>query len=301
LREIRTAPIFVKITLKFSILLNLLLVGALCFILVTHRKGQNLSIPSAKVTPALAATDATAQAQHASGLESFRWSQLNPGNDYRRYLANLRAIGCPENTIEDIVRGNVGRAFAWERSQLKIDSSATGPWSPEKEQALVGNLLGEPFATKIATAGQSTGNPAQLGSNATIAETQPAGGQSVASAGPLFLQNVNWTALGFNASQQAAISQAKQQYLDEVNAADQNSPGSGQSDNSSSSNPNNPSSSQQSQKAAQDANNTLEALLGSQAYNAYVQAQYNQWFEAQVRANAGSGNLAISPTAFSPQ
>src|ERR1700722_9895043 len=210
--------------MKFSILLNLLLVGALCFVLAACRQGKNLStsIPVVKETPVPAALVATARAQQVSGPDIFRWSQLNSGNDYRNYIANLRAIGCPENTIEDIVRGNVGRAFAWERSQLKIDSSATGPWSPEKEQALVGNLLGEPSAAKIAAAGQSTGNPAQLGSDATIAETQPVGGQSVASAGPLFLQNVNWTALGFNASQQAAISQAKQQYLDEVNAADQN-------------------------------------------------------------------------------
>ena len=43
------------------------------------------------------------------------------GKDYRVYIANLHAVGCPEATIEDIVRGDTERAFAWERNQLSLD------------------------------------------------------------------------------------------------------------------------------------------------------------------------------------
>ena len=32
----------------------------------------------------------------------FRWSQLE-STDYRQYIANLRAIGCPELTLRDII------------------------------------------------------------------------------------------------------------------------------------------------------------------------------------------------------
>jgi hypothetical protein len=40
----------------------------------------------------------------------FHWSEIESG-DYRQYIANLRAIGCPEQTIRDIILADVGQLF----------------------------------------------------------------------------------------------------------------------------------------------------------------------------------------------
>ncbi len=42
--------------------------------------------------------------------ETFGWRQVESG-DYRQYLANLRAVGCPEKTIRDIVVADVNDLF----------------------------------------------------------------------------------------------------------------------------------------------------------------------------------------------
>ncbi len=41
----------------------------------------------------------------------FNWSQLE-STDYRQYIANLRAVGCPEMTIKDLILTDVMRVYA---------------------------------------------------------------------------------------------------------------------------------------------------------------------------------------------
>ena len=52
------------------------------------------------------------------------------------------------------------------------------------------------------------------------------------------------------------------------------------------------------QNPLQIANSQLSDSLGSQAYNAYELEQYYHWYQPQVAANAGGGNLNINPNAF---
>src|SRR2546425_92549 len=52
----------------------------------------------------------------ASTRPVFDWRQVE-SEDYRTYLANLRAIGCPEQTIRDIVGADVLQAFAGKRAE----------------------------------------------------------------------------------------------------------------------------------------------------------------------------------------
>lgn len=41
----------------------------------------------------------------------FHWSEVESG-DYRQYIANLRAVGCPEQIIQDIIMADVNQLFA---------------------------------------------------------------------------------------------------------------------------------------------------------------------------------------------
>lgn len=49
--------------------------------------------------------------------KTFDWQQVE-STDYRRYIANLRAVGCPEETIRDIIIADVGKLFAERAKQL---------------------------------------------------------------------------------------------------------------------------------------------------------------------------------------
>ncbi|HEY1172410.1 MAG TPA: hypothetical protein VGH19_13665 [Verrucomicrobiae bacterium] len=43
--------------------------------------------------------------------EAFSWLRIE-AEDYHRYVANLRAIGCPEETIQDIITSDVNKVYA---------------------------------------------------------------------------------------------------------------------------------------------------------------------------------------------
>jgi hypothetical protein len=221
----------------------------------------------------------------------FRWSQLMSAKDYRVYVANLRAIGCPEPTIEDIVRGDVDRTFSWERSQLGLDGSGSGPWSRSREMKLIGSLLGEQRpAGETAAVAQNTENtmPGNNGGGELSPIANPAqrtGGDEIGQisvlarnteaatpAYPLFLQNVNWSALGFSADQQAAIAQVRLQFQNEIDSLNQNSSGPANQ------NPDDSKALAQWQTALQTANNQLRDSLGAQAYMAYEQQQYDIYY-----------------------
>ncbi len=139
--------------LRLSVLLNLLLAGGLAFLAISKRREGTPSAPSENKAPVPIAASSLPP-QPDTQREPFRWQQLDSGNDYRLFVAHLRAIGCPENTIEDIVQGNVSRAFAWERNRQKMDGSANGPWSEGSEITLVNNLMGKPsMAASLQNAG----------------------------------------------------------------------------------------------------------------------------------------------------
>jgi hypothetical protein len=291
-----------KTMLRFSLLLNVLLLGGLVFFISGSRKSDVSPAPTASTAGVTTPVAANPPALPVPKSEPapFRWTQLDSKNDYRQFIANLRAVGCPESTIEDIVGGNVERAFAWKRAQMAVDDSGTGPWSRISEMALVGSLLGKPAAAV------SPGSP-QIAQNGA-ASTQPEadnGAAAPSSSGPaypLFLaDNANWSSLGFDASEQAAIGQARQQFLNEINGANSASSGSSSQNNGSTPStpdPNDPAVLQQWQKALQDANDTLQASLGSQDFATYEMQEYYEWYEPQVIANTGQGNLGINPGAY---
>lgn len=50
-------------------------------------------------------------------VERLDWRSVE-SEDYRHYIANLRAIGCPEETIADIIRADVNKLFQSRRKAL---------------------------------------------------------------------------------------------------------------------------------------------------------------------------------------
>jgi hypothetical protein len=299
-----------KTTLRISLILNLALLGGLIFPLTDRRNPAAVPAPivSEDRPPTQTVEDSSPPKTSNAEPVPFRWSQLLSAKDYQRYIANLRAIGCPEATIEDIIRGDTDRAYSWERSQLGLDGSGTGPWSRQAEMQLVASLLVEQPVGSAAL-GQNvldqTGTNAQeLVRTSTPLQSAKSGAPSY----PLFLQNANWSASGLDASQQAAIAQVRQQFLSAVNNPNQNSGDSaGQNLNPAtpdatptSADPNDSKMLNQWQNALQSADSQLRDLLGAQGYAAYEQQQYYAWYQPQVvAANASGEPLTINPDTFS--
>jgi hypothetical protein len=296
--------------LRISICLNLALLGSLALVLASRQEETSIRVPVLSETKPPTAPSAHAAPTFSSAApKPFRWSQLESAKDYRTYIANLRAIGCPEATIEDIVRGDATRAFCWERHQLGLSGAGTGPWSRALESELVEGLLNEQ-QTAAVSAAQEPDNPTEESSGEVAQTTAPSQSAGTgAPSYPLFLQDVNWSALGFSAEQQAAIAQVRQQFESEIRGSNQNPSGAAdpnpiaQNPNAGLANPN-PNATDsaaltQWQQALNIAYNQLHDALGAQGYETYLQQQYYNWYQPQaVAAYAKGEHLTINPEAF---
>ncbi len=67
----------------------------------------------------------------------FRWSQLET-NDFRAYAANLRGVGCPENTLRHIIVPDVEKAF-----RAGPEDDETAPFWENASQTSARNLAGQ--------------------------------------------------------------------------------------------------------------------------------------------------------------
>ncbi len=65
----------------------------------------------------------------------FDWRQVE-SEDYREYIANLRAIGCPEKTIRDIILADVKELFASRRAQILATNLPPQFWRANSQMNL---------------------------------------------------------------------------------------------------------------------------------------------------------------------
>ena len=102
--------------LVVSILFNLVLLAAFAF---NARRDSTPVAP--KIAPAVTTTvparrnampiaDAAPKPVREGG-EAFHWRSVE-AEDYKKYIANLRGIGCPEETIRDIIVADVTKLYA---------------------------------------------------------------------------------------------------------------------------------------------------------------------------------------------
>jgi len=79
----------------------------------------------------------------ATPVKSFDWQQVE-SPDYRQYIANLRAIGCPEKTIRDIIYADVNDLY---RQRFKAALSLTNRyeyWKPKSLAQLQSQIMSQP-------------------------------------------------------------------------------------------------------------------------------------------------------------
>lgn len=72
----------------------------------------------------------------------FNWSQVE-SSDYRKYIANLRAVGCPESTIRDIILTDILKLYAAQRGQFYHNGREFKFWETDEKRKLNAKQLEE--------------------------------------------------------------------------------------------------------------------------------------------------------------
>jgi hypothetical protein len=82
-----------------------------------------LSIPAPAALPAITVTN------------DFQWAQLE-SEDYHEYIERLRKIGCPEETIRDIIIADIEKLFAPRLSELRSNTNEPKYWRADDKDLI---------------------------------------------------------------------------------------------------------------------------------------------------------------------
>jgi hypothetical protein len=262
-----------KTVLNISIGLNLVLLGAL-LLHFSRSSRQNRSTPAL-----MSSTDREPKAVEVVSsapqtLPTVSWAQLE-SSDYPNYIKNLRAIGCPEQTIRDIITADVGNLYKHRRQPLerKLKWSESAAIAPDALRALAKNLqeLSNEEASVLHTL--LGGEPPALASDGHLpTRPSPTRANELSISKPLVLQNVDPATLNLNPAQLEAINDLRQQFVNEIGGPNQD--------------PNDPGYKERWQRIQPQIDLMLRGVIGTQAYQDY---QVAGWSEPS------SGNKDLDP------
>jgi len=123
-------------TIALLLLLNLGLFAAILAYVLRARIASPIA-PSEHGTDAATSRSAPANVREKeiAVTNQLRWAQLE-SEDYRTYIARLRAIGCPEQTISDIIIADLDKLLAPEIEAASGRRKELKYWHPEEEEML---------------------------------------------------------------------------------------------------------------------------------------------------------------------
>ena len=152
-----------KIVLPLSLALNMVCIGGLLW------RNRALETPAVELpqdaSPQIVSTTDVAERVSLSNVSAFHWSQIESTN-YFAYVTGLRSIGCPEQTIRDIISADVRAALpvAQPASSIPMAQAGRSPWQRREEQ-LVNHILtaGTAHTTSGAVVANTSHPPALAG------------------------------------------------------------------------------------------------------------------------------------------
>jgi len=108
------------------------------------------------MSPTLTPSRADLSVTNAAPFQrAWHWRELE-SSDYTAYIQKLRSVGCPEQTIVDLVLMDVGRVYQSRREQLQRGKPRAGQEPDDTWQALaqernqlVRQLVGVDFQTEL--------------------------------------------------------------------------------------------------------------------------------------------------------
>src|ERR1043166_6497159 len=120
-----------KLNILFFILNVGLLAGTLWFWWKNRPPAEEVAVTAE--TPATNEPIVITNVLHEVITNSFQWAQLE-SEDYRTYIARLRSIGCPEQTIRDIIISDLDKVLAPRVQSASGHRKNLKYWMPEEEE-----------------------------------------------------------------------------------------------------------------------------------------------------------------------
>ena len=122
-----------KLVLALSVALNVVLAMAAARGWEKHSLRPQRSVASAQIPPQHEHRPGAPASQLDPVTNRFDWRMIE-SSDYEKYVANLRAIGCPEKTVRDIIVAEVQKTFGAKSAAVPLDVKF---WScgPERQAA----------------------------------------------------------------------------------------------------------------------------------------------------------------------
>jgi hypothetical protein len=201
-----------------SMLFNVILV-ALCGWLVL-RPVPKTGRPGAPVAPVSDESPVSASPQTA---QPFRWTQLESTN-YLVYVSNLRAIGCPEQTLRDIITADVASLYAQERKNPSLGNGdeARG----DQNAGNLGRQFRKPEPPYEALVNSLLAGQAPVSGGTQTSEQPEVSALDVPQRQsrvfmPVVFQTVDASGMDFNDQSLAAIERLRQSFVEAVGGPDQ--------------------------------------------------------------------------------
>ncbi len=231
-------------------------------------------LPGSELTPAPAFSLPVVEVVPAPPVASqpFRWSQLESTN-YLVYIANLRNIGCPQQTIRDIITADLDSVYAAQQKELESASATSAGTGADGNSDTGAAISPQLRSQKNAVLASLLGTSASAAPDASISSVS----DQVASAPPpvphrtrrppppdnrvfipAAMQEVDQSALNLTADEQQAVAEVQQNFVSDVGGTGQN--------------PNDPAYLQKWQNSQAVADGMLRARLGQARYMEYLQA-----------------------------
>lgn len=113
--------------LAISVLLNVGLVIGLGYWMRRASQTSQPTLPPLSSKATRAVPESRTVIQIATNVMELDWRMVE-SQDYRQYISNLRAIGCPEQTIRDIIIADVNQLFAAKAKEWLATRQAAPFW-----------------------------------------------------------------------------------------------------------------------------------------------------------------------------
>jgi hypothetical protein len=209
--------------------------------------------------PAMESTRPVAVGSAVSASRPFRWSQLE-SPDYQIYIANLRGIGCPEQTVRDIVIADVHALLTPQRNELEARRAKNGLLEHFNKERLLHSLQDQELSLISSLLGTNSVDEDPRASQARHERIE------TPAVMPLIFQPVDPMSLGLGPDQVQAIENLRRRFLDEIGGVGQD--------------PNDPAYLERWQQSQPSIDDDLRGMIGVNAYQDY-----------QVRAHLGAPEI----------
>jgi len=250
-----------------SLSANLLLAGAVVFWALRNGHTAELQHNSADA-PGTTSRRLPSGSPNARGDGAFRWRQLE-SPDYPTYIANLRAVECPERTIRDIIRADVHALYQQRHAALdrghRPDGEVTLARRLKAQQVLEqshARLRQEESSVLLALLGPSEELTSEESQTSAPSAPPPADSQIIM---PVVFQDVDLEKLHFSPDQLQAITSLRTQFVESVGGPNQD--------------PSDPGYRARWQESQPEFDDLLRGMLGTEDYENYQIA-------ARIKADA---------------